>query len=41
MGAQLTSISVVSPVPLPAGGILLLSGLLAAAGFGYRKKRDA
>ena len=31
----------VSAVPLPAGGFLLLTGLLAAAGVGHRKKRAA
>jgi len=29
----------VNPVPLPAGGLLLLTGLATAAGLGYRKTR--
>jgi hypothetical protein len=31
----------VTKVPLPAGGVFLLTGLAAAAGLGYRKKRTA
>lgn len=31
----------VSPVPLPAGGVLLLTGLLGVAGLSRRKKRAA
>lgn len=35
------TIAAVSAVPLPAGGLLLLSGLAAAAGLASRKKRTA
>jgi len=31
----------ISPVPLPAGGLLLLSGLAAVGGFNLRNKRKA
>jgi hypothetical protein len=30
-----------APIPLPAGGLLLLSGIAAAAGLGYRRKTVA
>ncbi len=40
-GAANYAVSETSQVPLPAGGLLLLTGLAAAGGLGYRKERPA